>query len=258
MLDFDRQSIQTTLRGQDPLEKIFLVGLMMGYSLWTTWTFGHLMVIGLMVGGLWIINKTPFWQILKLFLIPVGFLTMGVLSIMISMRLEASDLLWSVPFFSRVIGVSHEGSQLAIQIFFRSLSCVSGLYYLILTTPFMDLISGLKRLKCPTLLIELMHLMYKMIFILLETTHTIYQAQKSRLGYGSYGASYKDMATLASMTFMRAFRRADALYTALESRGYTGELLVMEEKFPVMILGYLVPLVIFIALVGVTLLRTGS
>jgi len=254
MLDLDRQSYQSPLRRQDPIEKFFYVGLMIGYALWTTWAMGHLLVIGLMVGGLRYMNKTPYSQIIKLFLIPLGFLALGVMTLVISVTPEADGLVWSLPLFDQYIGVSHVGVQQALRILLRSLSCVSGLYYLILTTPFTDLVSGLKRLKCPTLLIELMHLMYKMIFLLLDTTQTIYQAQRSRLGYRSYGASFGDMATLASMTFIRAFRRADALYTALESRGYTGELRVMEERFPVTLWGYLIPVVLLTALVGLTLI----
>lgn len=254
MLDLDRMSYKSPFRRQDPLEKLFLAGLILGFSLWTTWIWAYVIVIGLGVSCLVFINKTSMKRLFKLYLIPIGFLTLGVLSIVVTLT-PHRGLLWvSFPLFGQYCGLSSAGSIFAVHLFLRSLACVSCLYFLILTTPMMHIISALKRLKCPGLLIELMHLMVKMIFLLLNTTSTIYQAQKSRGGYTSLKSSYKDMATLASMTFIRAFRRADALYTALESRGYMGELDVMDEAFPVSPMGYVLPILLFATLVGMTLL----
>lgn len=257
MIDLDRESYGSPFRRQDPLEKLFLTGLMLGFSLWTTWIWAYPIVIGLGAFCLMTYNKTSLKRLYQLYLIPVSFLTLGVLSIIVTLTPHREVLWLAVPLFDQFVGLSLNGLTFAAHLFLRSLACVSCLYFLILTTPLMHIIGALKRLKCPGLLIELMHLMVKMIYVLLNTTGIIYQAQKSRGGYSSLKSSYKDMATLASMTFIRAFKRADALYTALESRGYMGELNVMEEVFPISPLGYLLPILLFTGLVGLTLVMNG-
>jgi cobalt/nickel transport system permease protein len=116
-----------------------------------------------------------------------------------------------------------------------------------------DLLALLLRLKVPKLLVELMGLIYRFIFVLLETADTMFTAQNSRLGYSSLSTGYRSLGALASTVFIRAYKRSDELYTALESRGYEGELNVLDEPFETHWIKYIVPIVINLLLIITTL-----
>ncbi len=58
-------------------------------------------------------------------------------------------------------------------------------------------------------MVELMELIYRFIFVLTETASRIRLAQESRLGYVGAAALPVVPGTLASMVFLRAWRKAD-------------------------------------------------
>jgi cobalt/nickel transport system permease protein len=93
---------------------------------------------------------------------------------------------------------------------------------LALTTPLVDLIALLQRLRVPDLLIDLMTISLRSIFVLLATIERIYVAQDSRLGYRNAVRSFVSAANLGSRIFLETLRRTRQLGIALESRGYPG------------------------------------
>jgi len=76
-----------------------------------------------------------------------------------------------------------------------------------------------------------MTILYRFIFVLLETAGTIYTAQESRLGYGSRRATLRSASLLGSQLFINAFQRSRRLQIALDSRGYTGTLRVLPADY---------------------------
>ena len=67
--------------------------------------------------------------------------------------------------------------------------------------------------------------------MLAETASNIRIAQESRLGYQGLGRSLSSMGTLISVVFLRAWRKADRVYTALESRGYANRLATLSGDY---------------------------
>jgi cobalt/nickel transport system permease protein len=95
-----------------------------------------------------------------------------------------------------------------------------------------DLTDQLRRWRVPSLLVEMMMLVYRFVFVLLETAAAMHVAQEVRLGYSSRGRWMRSMGMLASNLYLRSQRRADALFTALSCRGYAGELRVLVDPAP--------------------------
>lgn len=91
--------------------------------------------------------------------------------------------------------------------------------------------SVLRRLRLPKLMVEMMGLIYRFIFVLLETAATMLIAQNSRLGYINLRTGYRSMGSMVSVLFIRAYKRSNELYTSLEARGYDGEIKVLEETY---------------------------
>jgi cobalt/nickel transport system permease protein len=137
----------------------------------------------------------------------------------------------ALPLGNRWLGVTPAGAARALGLALKALAAVSCLYFVSLNTPMVAFLGALRRLRLPPFFVEVMGLVYRFIFLLLETTRTISLAQRSRLGYGNLRSSFRCLGTLVSMLFVRSFIRADALYTALLARGYESELKVLEPKY---------------------------
>jgi cobalt/nickel transport system permease protein len=249
VINTDTYAYKSKLKQIDPKEKLFFTVLTMGVCLWANSipvSIGVILIMCLSTvygGGL------PVSVFIKLLRIPLSFLAIGVLSIAITTTHDQNSFLFSLHFFESYIGVSQEGIDTAARLFFKSLGSVSCMYYLSLNTPVVDLLATLRTLKIPKLLVELMSLIYRYIFVLLDTADKIFTAQNSRSGYSSISSAYHSLGILVSKLFVNAYKRSDCLYTALEARGYDGEINVLEEPFRNHWMGYLRSLFINILLV---------
>lgn len=254
MTNLDNYAYSSKLKRVDPMKKLFFTLLTLSVCLWANSISIAFIVFWLMLGATVYEGGTPFTLFCKLMLIPMSFLIISVLTIAVNASHDQGDFLFSIPLERVYIGVSKIGIEAAVRLFFKSLGAVSCLYFLSLSTPMVDLLSALRRLKVPKLFVELMGLIYRFIFVLLETADTMLTAQNSRLGYSSLSSGYRSLGVLISTLFIRAYKRSDKLYTALEARGYDGELNVLEESYKTHWTEYITPIFINLFLVLVALL----
>lgn len=120
----------------------------------------------------------------------------------------------------------------AVQLILTALASVSCLFFFSFSTPITDFIHVLQKLHCPRLIIELMLLIYRFIFILMEISSAITTAQNSRLGNKDFITSCKSFGFMASALLIRAIKKSNLLYDAMESRCYDGTIRVLHENFP--------------------------
>lgn len=254
MINIDKYAYSSKLKQTAPLKKLTFAMLALGVGLWADSV--PVSVLVLLIMGYCTIYKggTPIALFIKLMLVPISFLIIGVLTIVINASGNKDIFLFSIAAWGTHIGVSQLGMQQAAHLFFKAMGAVSCLYFLALSTPMVDLLAVLRRLKVPKLMLELMGLIYRFIFVLLETADTIHTAQSSRLGYLNLTSVYRSLVALTSTLFIRAYKRSDELYTALEARGYDGELNVLEEPYKTHWTEYIAPVTINLALVGLALL----
>ncbi|BAY82230.1 cobalt transport protein [Calothrix parasitica NIES-267] len=128
------------------------------------------------------------------------------------------------------IYISRAGFYQALTIFTRAFASVSCLYFLMLTVPFTEVMETLRRFKFPTLLIELLLLMYRFIFILWNTATELSIAQKSRLGYRDFRTSIKSLALLIGQLLKRTLQKYSQFSLGLEARGMNGEFRVYAPR----------------------------
>ncbi len=169
----------------------------------------HLTVIVMMAVVVLLIAKIPFWYYLKIMSLAFVFIFFGSAAIAFN----------SMDF--------HE----ALCVFLRAAAAVSCFYFLILTTPVADTLSVLRKIRVPLVIVELMGLTYRFIFVFMDIMQKTHTAQASRLGYSTLKRAYRSAGILISNLFARMFRHADNLNTALQSRGFTGELRIMQRQF---------------------------
>jgi cobalt/nickel transport system permease protein len=125
------------------------------------------------------------------------------------------------------VGTSPASLALAALLVSRALGCAAAMNFLALSTPLVDIVELLRRLRVPVVLIDLMSVMYRFVFVLLESMQRMHTAQQSRLGYATRRAAMRSSGLLASRLFVDAYQRSARMQTALESRGYTGDLRVL-------------------------------
>ncbi len=116
-----------------------------------------------------------------------------------------------------------------VKLLCTAISAVSCLYFLSLTTPMTDILHVLRRARCPALIVELMFLIYRFLFVLLEAARAIAIAQDCRLGNRGFKTTLRARGQLLAKLFQRAMFRSSLLYTAMESRCYDGQLRVLSR-----------------------------
>lgn len=160
---------------------------------------------------------------LKWLLIPIGFLSVGVLAIVLTGTQHPETLLWGYPIAGYWWGIDALGIQTANQTFWRSLASLAATFWFMLNMPFEQLIKLLKFCRVPHLLIEQILLTWRFIFIFVEEAVAIHNAQALRFGYCSLGNSYRSLAMLVSMLFSRVLSRYQQMSVALELKLYQGD-----------------------------------
>ena len=253
MFNVDRYAYTSALKSKAPTEKLFFALLTMGVCLWAESISISLTIVLIMSWVTLCKGRTPFPVFLKLMLIPAAFMIIGVIAIAFGLASGQGSFLVSISISGIYFGITKIGASTAIGIFSRAIGAVSCLCYLTLSTPIVDILSVLRRMGCPKLLVELMGLIYRCIFVLLETAETMITSQDSRLGYRSLKTGLRSTGAIGSTLFIRAYKHSEALYTALEARGYDGELKVLEEPFPSSMRGYLMPMLVNLLLITATL-----
>jgi len=258
MISIDKAAYMSNLRNKDPMQKLLFAIMTLTICLWANHWLVSVIVIFIIGGMVVFKGGTPLRFYVKLLLVPMTFLAVGVLTILVNISADRNAFIMAVPIANFWIGFSENGIRESAGLVLKALGAVSCLYYLSLTTAITDLLTALGRLKLPKLLIEMMELIYRSIFILLEEAEAIYIAQSCRLGYSSISASFRSLGELGSMLFIRSYKRSNELYTSLESRGYEGQLDMVEEEYESGWRGYIMPVVMSILLLAGSILLKRS
>ncbi|MGQ9491703.1 MAG: cobalt ECF transporter T component CbiQ [Anaerolineae bacterium] len=152
------------------------------------------------------------------------FLVLAVLSIAISVH--AGSGRWPLEF-----SITPESLAAAQLPFTRALGSATAMSFLAFTTPLVDLLDLGRRARVPVLLLDLATLIYRFVFVLLESLQRMVIAQATRLGYASMRRAMHSAALVATRLLIDAYQRSQRLQIALESRGYTGDLRVLPAEY---------------------------
>lgn len=166
---------------------------------------------------------------LKLLTVPAAFLLTGTAAIAAGVsRAPYGDYYAAFPWFC--LYVTKSGLWQAFLLIVRALGAVSAMYMMALTTPVGEIIGVLKRIHVPGLIVELMYLIYRFIFVLMDTHGQMKQAATSRMGYGDFATSCRTFGRTAGNLLVASLRKADVYYDSMLSRCYAGDLCFLEEK----------------------------
>jgi cobalt/nickel transport system permease protein len=114
----------------------------------------------------------------------------------------------------------------------RSLGGLAALLFLALTTPLIDIISLLRRLRAPDVLLDIMVLCYRTLFVFSEAVHDTITAQSARLGHATARLSMRSLGGLVANITVQVWQRSQALHLAAMARNNDGPLRFLEHTYP--------------------------
>lgn len=88
------------------------------------------------------------------------------------------------------------------------------------TTPFVDLLRVLRRLRVPAILVTTLALLYRYLFVLVDEAQRIETARASRTLAPSRRRTWRLLGSALGMLFVRSSERAERIYAAMLARGW--------------------------------------
>jgi len=144
--------------------------------------------------------------------------------------LAAATLLFTTPGDSiLVLGpltISDAGLARFVAILLKSWLSVQVALLLAMTTPFVDLLWALHRLRVPGTLIAIMSFMYRYLFMLQDEAQRLMRARAARSGGTQRGSLLFRARVTGGMIgslLLRSMERSERIYTAMIARGYAGQ-----------------------------------
>lgn len=168
------------------------------------------------------VANIPLNKYLKIMAMPIVFLMISIITILLS--ISPNDIfISSVKISNKYIGITRESLTESINTLSRVWASISSTFFLALTTPLNNIIKILKKLKLPNVLIELLVLIYRFIFIVLDESKDIIMAEGMKFGYNNMRNSFRSIALLIKSLFIRVLLRYEDMIISLDSKLYNGE-----------------------------------
>jgi cobalt/nickel transport system permease protein len=136
-----------------------------------------------------------------------------------------------LPWFS--VSVTKDSINQGFLVFCRVVGGMSALCFISLTTPMTDLFVIMRQCRIPDAVIDLMMIIYRTIFILVDQVIQIYHAQLMRLGYSTYRESVLSFSSLCGAAFIASWDAGEDLVRAMDARCYDGKFALLGENRPV-------------------------
>ena len=128
------------------------------------------------------------------------------------------------------IFITRQGTMAAIIFTVRVAACVSAVVLLFLTTPQQILFKSLRTVGVPKIYVLTLQMAYRYIFLLMDMVREMYVAKKART-IRSRGImdDQKWVGGRIGYTLVRSLSMSEKVHMAMMSRGFSGEVHIMQE-----------------------------
>lgn len=128
------------------------------------------------------------------------------------------------------IFITRQGMNAATIFTIRVATCVSAVVLLFLTTPQQTLFKSLRTVGVPKLYVLTLEMTYRYIFLLMDLVREMYVAKKARtIKAGGMFEEQKWVGSRIGYTLMRSLNMSEKVHMAMMSRGYNGDVKIMQE-----------------------------
>ncbi|QPA32439.1 cobalt ECF transporter T component CbiQ [Thermaerobacillus caldiproteolyticus] len=232
MSRFDTIAYNNRLRKVPPEQKVFFSFLLLFIVMLGNRDMQTVIIIWLAVWIVWYARVS--WQVyVKALLLVLTFLCVSFPLLIVSID------------HSFHISVNSSNISLVITLCFRSIAAWSCLFFLLVTTPFTEFLYTLKRMKVPSIIIELLFLTYRFVFVFARAADELHVAMKARSG----GNHWRHAAMLIFQLIQKTWLYYEALSFALRARSFSGEITYVQKEGDVLCKRYL-----FEAIIGVVMI----
>jgi cobalt/nickel transport system permease protein len=128
------------------------------------------------------------------------------------------------------VTVSGHGLRLFGTIAAKSWVSVQAALLLAFTTPFHQLVDGLRQLRLPRVMVAIISFMYRYLAVLSDEATRMSRARASRSavldgrrGGGSIRWRARVTGSMVGSLFLRSYERGERIYAAMQARGFEGE-----------------------------------
>ena len=124
---------------------------------------------------------------------------------------------------------SYDGFIFFLTTLLKSWLSVTAALLLTITTPFQQILEGLRFLRIPLVLVSIVSFMYRYLFVLVDEVLRLLRAREARsasIGLrtgGSMAWRAKVTGGMAASLFLRTYDRSERIYMAMLARGYDGK-----------------------------------
>ncbi len=170
----------------------------------------------------------PLIEYLSILAIPITFILLSTITIAIDFSKQPIgqyNLYLEFCYVFTSISQLKKMTFLILKIF----AAISALQMMTLSTPTSEIIYVLHKVYVPKIILELMSLIYRYIFILMDVSAKMKNSAKSRQGYCNFKTSCYTFGSIASNMLIISLKKANAYYDAMEARCYDGNLVFLEE-----------------------------
>jgi cobalt/nickel transport system permease protein len=213
------------LQSIDPRIKIaaLLALIVMAALARQLWVIAALFVVAVAVG---ILSRVPPATLLKrVWLGVLGFT--GCISLP-ALFLTPGRAVYTVPLLGWI--VTAQGFRAAAYLIMRAETAATFSVLLVLCTPWSNLLKALRVFRLPIVLVVILGMTYRYIFLLLRTAHDMFKSRKSRtVGRLDGREQRRAAAASAGVLMSKTLQLSGDVYLAMRSRGFQGEVYVLDE-----------------------------
>ena len=126
--------------------------------------------------------------------------------------------------------VTAQGLRAALYLVMRAETAATFCALVILCTPWSRMLKALRVLRVPTVVVVILGMTYRYIFLLLRTAHDMFESRRSRMVGQLEGPELRRMASASAGVLMsKTLQLSEDVYIAMRSRGFRGEVYVLDE-----------------------------
>ena len=136
-------------------------------------------------------------------------------------------LRWSIPGID--FRVTREGIHLFLTVFWKACLAVGAVVFLNVSTPFPSVLMVLRTFRVPKVFVAMLAVMYRYLFVVFSEADRLLTARSSRMTRPTWWVSWKSLAQVAGVLFVRVLGRGERIHEAMRSRGFDGTAVALAE-----------------------------
>ena len=126
--------------------------------------------------------------------------------------------------------ITAQGLRTAAYLMLRVETAATLSLLLVFTTPWAHVLKALRAVHAPVVFVVVLGMTCRYIFVMLETAHEMFESRKSRtLGMPTAAEQRRMTVASAGVLLGKTFQLSGEVYLAMQSRGFRGEVFVLDD-----------------------------